>query len=335
MQMTSKYQKPAFLNIFLGGVGTEAARVLRELYEADGKPFPARLVQIDTDPIPSPHVDQSILLPLDGLKVDAITSDPERFGPIAVTIVQHYSKLLNPEDVHNGARTIRLLTQLAFLFFRDKVIQQLRNCLIGLATEGGFDAVIPVFISSSGGGTGSALQILLAQAFLARDFRSYLTEGFKLGFLETPIAFAVEPFALAMRHKRMHADKVLGNSYAFRYESSLLEEPRGFKYLFHVGFASDQGTVLDTPDEIAMVLGTSIYQLERNWLAIKSKFVDVFDVHILQSRYGGTDIPEKRLRSPTAIPVPQRPLSAPKNGQPKDDDPIFADTHIESHRKGE
>jgi len=117
-----------------------------------------------------------------------------------------------------------------------------------------------------------------------------LTEGLPPGTLRTPISFVVEPFAYTEKHQPVHADKILGNAFAFRVESDLIERQKGFKYVFHLGLANESGTVLDQPADIAKVLGTSVYQFQRHWPDIKPRTVDTVDSHAIDARYTGDDV---------------------------------------------
>lgn len=301
--MVSNDKQTAFLNILLGGTGREAGRHLHELAVADQRPFPTTIVQIDTEPRTESFVDRPILIPLDGGKIQTMKASPATFGEICSTIVENYGQFLNPEDIGNGARTIRLLTQLAFAYHYESILRGLRNSILDLYHQGGIGGIIPVLISSSGGGTGSALQILLPQALNDPWFASRLTEGLPSGVLQTPILFLVEPFAYALRNQTMHADKILANSYGFRMESVLLEAMRAYKYCFHLGLANDDGAVLDSPEEIAKVLGTSVYQFERHWPQIKGRVVDTADTHALTARYTGYDIPEHVIHRANGVPI--------------------------------
>lgn len=294
-------RRPAFMTISLGGSGERASSVYGDLYVADGSPFPMVCVHIDTDPVTQAVFDESILLPLDADKLSAIQDNPELFGPNVGRILKEYSEMLHPEDVCNGSRTTRALTQLAFEYYRGHVLRGLRNALFRLKSYGGFDYVVLTLISSSGGGAGSALQILLAQALSDPSFRNQLLEGFTLGLLSTPIAFVVEPFAFAERHDALHADKILANAYAFRLESAILEARRAYTYIFHLGLSNNHGAVLLEDEEIANVLGSSVYLFQRHWPEMKRRFVDTVDTHVLTARYGGFDIPEIR-RPPAAGP---------------------------------
>ncbi len=301
MAYQSKNLKVAFLNLYLGGTGLGAGKPIADLHAADGRPFPMAGVYIDTDPQPAPHVDHSILIPLDGQKSQTILASPKTFGPVVEIIVEHYRHLLNPEDIQNGARTIRLLTQLAFIYYRESILRGLNRAILDLKKRGEFDFIVPMLISSSGGGTGSALQILLPQALKDPWFASRLTEGLPAGILQTPVLFVVEPYAYALRNQEMHANKILANAYAFRMESVLLEKKHAFKYCYHLGLAGPGGAVLDSPDEVAMVLGASVYQFERSWSPIKGRKVDTVDTQVITSHYGGDDVPENFLAEQEAL----------------------------------
>ena len=270
-------------------------------------------MSIDTDPLVEDFFDRSILIALDGDKVGALKADPETFGPVAQAIVAHYDPFLNPEDVRNGARMIRALTQLCFVYHRENILRQLREAILDLRRGNDFEVIIPVLLSSSGGGTGGALQILLAQSLQDASFFSRLTEGLPPTWLLTPFAFVVEPFAYAMRHLTPYADKVLANAYAFRMESALLEGQSAFKDIYHLGLASAHGTVLDSPEEIAKVLGTSVYLFERHWAQIKARLVNTHPG--AEDRYAGRDVPEIVLRD-FARPSANGHSSPPSAGIP-------------------
>lgn len=289
----------AFLNISAGGTGFRAAAYIREFHQADNRPYPMRLGQIDTDPITADYIDLNIPIGLDEVKIDAIRSNPNKYGPHVPTILEQFDEFLHPEDICNGSRTVRALTQLAFLYHRSNVLKALRRLILDLKHEGGFNHIVPVIFGSSGGGAGSALLILLALAFLEPSVQSTLTEGFPPGTLHTPIAFVVEPFAYAEKHQTIHADKILANAFAFRIESAAIERRKAYKYICHLGLANQFGTVLDQPDEIARVLGTSIYQFERHWAdTIKPRYVDTVDVHVINGRYQGDDFFRKDKAGP-------------------------------------
>ncbi|MDC3378724.1 hypothetical protein OAX78_00395 [Planctomycetota bacterium] len=269
-----------FLAFSMGGIGTAGGERCNLLYEEEGRPFPLVQVQIDTDPRPSDAFDERCFIPLTEATLSAMKANPAHFGHTVEQIMGHYGALLDPEDAHNGSRTTRLLTQLAFAAHEKKVIKLMRTAVRELRRRGA-KRVIPIFLSSSGGGCGSALQALLAWKLHDRSVQRRVAEGFGESPLQRPVAFVVEPFAHAIRSADVDADKILGNSYAFRIESAILERMGAYKYVFHLGMANDSGTVLDTPEELARVLGTSVYTFMRDWSSIKARLVDTVD-----SRFG-------------------------------------------------
>lgn len=296
----------AFLNLALGGTGQAAGRHIAELANADGRLFPMISASIDTDPQTHAYFDRNIHIGLNGDQVRTILANPESFGPHVEAIVRHYPQFLNPEDISSGARTIRPLTQLAVGYHQERLLRELRAAVMDLLHIGGFEHIHLVLHSSSGGGTGSALQVLLPMLLKEPRFASRLTEGMPPGLIQTPILFVVEPFALALRNDAMHADKVLGNAYALRMETTIMEQRNAFKYCFHLGLANGRGSVLHTPEEAAKVLGTAVYQLERHWPTAKGRFVDTTDSHAITAKYTGRDIAEIRW---------QQVRGASRNGQ--------------------
>ncbi len=281
----------AFLNLPLGGVGLKAISVFQERYAADGKSFPQTTAHLDTDPNTADHLDQAIRLSLGPGQLDALRAYPERFGPAVKTILREFDALLDPEEVTHGARTIRAITQLAFEFFEPMITRALRKAIHTLVDGSRVQSIKPVFISSSGGGTGSALQILLAGKFADPHYRRHLTEGLPEGILGKAIAFVADPYALAQLHQPNHHAKIMGNSFAFRIESEHLERRHAYKWIFHVGLANRFGTVLSDPEQIAWVLGSCLYEMERNWSELMGRSTDPAG-GALTSRYLGRDVPE-------------------------------------------
>lgn len=282
--------RAAFLVIAAGGSGFLAAKYIRALFEADNRPFPLWLMQMDTDPTSAGYFDSSVPIGLNGVKIDALRCNPQKFGPTVARIIEHYKDFLHPEDVGHGSRTVRALTQLSFLYHKAAIRRALRQAIISLKHEGGFEYIIPVILGSSGGGTGSALLILLPLALLEPSFHGVLIEGLPPGTLRAPIGFVVEPFAYAEKHLTIHANKILSNAFAFRAECAAIERRKAYKYVFHLGLANEFGTVLDEPAEVARVLGTSVYQFQRHWADIKPRYVDTVDVQVIDGRYQGEDI---------------------------------------------
>ncbi len=299
MTLRSNERRPAFLCLFGGGTGLAASGYASQLRDIDRPSSPFCFVHVDTDPVTETHVDHSILIPLGEHNAEVLLTDPASFGPVAETIVSHYPELLNPEDIGDGSRTTRLLTQLAFVFHESQVSRQLREAIIDLLHAGDFDYILPVIAASTGGGAGSALVVLLAQALAPGTFRNRLLEGLPDGILRTPIAIVVEPYAYASRHPDAHAAKIYANACGARIETAMLERQRALKYVLHIGLANAAGVVLDSPQEIARVLGTITYQFCRSWLDIKRRLVDTVDIHAHRGHYRGNDIPENYLSGDT------------------------------------
>jgi hypothetical protein len=169
--------------------------------------------------------------------------------------------------------------------------------------------------SSTGGGAGSALVILLARLLASPAYRARITRGLSPNLLDTPLAVVTEPWALAWRNGERHADKILANAYAFRVESALLESRQAFQYVFHQGLANEGGAVLDSEEQVSKTLGTAVFNLCAHWSYLKARWVDSIDSAKVTDRYLGRDVPECRLpkaqHPPYAADVSQRfPFSA-------------------------
>ncbi|HLQ44116.1 MAG TPA: hypothetical protein VK137_05270 [Planctomycetaceae bacterium] len=189
-----------FLFVVFGGIGRDAAAEFHQRYVRDAGPFPMKLLQIDTDPATADFFDYSLCPRLNAEMLAAMQADPSKFGPEVPIILQRYRKFLNPEDLANGSRTIRSLTQLAWAFHRDSINTTLRMAIQDLFKTKPLTAVVPIFASSSGGGCGSAAQILAMREFMHPEFRHMLLEGMSSSMMMRPVSFVVEPYALAQRH---------------------------------------------------------------------------------------------------------------------------------------
>lgn len=314
IKKTTPHQDVGFLTLFAGGIGLSAGGIYRQRYEADGRPFPMVAVSIDTDPVTADYIDETIHFGLDGRKLDALKADPARFGVAAEAICAHLGDYLTAEDASNGSRTIRGLTQAAFSFHEKRIAIGLRKAIHRLVDSHRVKTIIPIIVGSSGGGTGSALQVLLPFKLRERAFREQVLQGCESSLLQPPICFVSDPYALAQVHDSAHGAKILANAFAFRIESAALEKVHGTKYVIHIGFANSKGTVLSQPSLIARVLGTSVYEWQRGWPEIKNRLVDTADVNALSDTgYVGRDLPENRLASQLAAPAPSATPST--NGQ--------------------
>lgn len=279
-----------FLNILLGGVAAAAGRTFRRLFKADGEPFHQSLFQIDThgdEPCPA---DGKYFMETSAQDMEAIMSNAGLFGTQAKEIITEMQHFLRPSDILNGARTTRCLTQLLFLSHRPHLCRALRDAIAKLRGKARFKHLRPFLISSSAGGTGSALQILLMLAFASPTFRRSLLLGDEEFLLLPPISLVVEPFYYARVVGDTQAHKLLANSHAFRIESEyLMQEGIGPDYVFHLGYSNDEGTVIASADQMGRTLGECVYQMERNWPEFKKHWVDSADSNAIFNRYRGED----------------------------------------------
>ena len=286
-------QRIGFLTIALGGVGRDAAEQHQLRYQADQCPFPNLTIHIDTDPLLSELVDETIHIGFQDDQIDALRADPQKFGRGIDKILKTLPQYLSHEDATNGSRTIRCLTQLQLAVNEAALIQGFRTAIHRLVNDHGVSAILPMLVSSSGGGTGSALQILLPLTFREPKFRARALQGLPSQLLHTPIAFVSDPYALAQRHQANHAAKILANAFAYRIESVSLEKVRAVKYAIHIGFSNRKGVILNDFKMIGRVLGSSLYEWQRSWLELKARLVDTVDSQTLSTRgYSGKDRPE-------------------------------------------
>jgi len=302
-----------FLNLALGGVAAGACRTIRRLLHGDGCPFSQGLVQVDTHAGDSCDADFQYFLETNAQDMEAILANAHLFGKEAVAILDEMKHLLRPSDILNGARTTRCLTQLLFIWHEDNLCRMLRDAISDLRRKSRFKQLRPVLISSSGGGTGSALQVLLMLAFSCSAFRPRLLLGEDDFLLLPPISFVVEPFHYARVVGDTQAHKVLANSYAFRVETEyLMQQGLGPDYVFHLGYSNDEGTVIASPDLMARTLGECVYEIERNWPEFKKHWVDNVDSNAPFARYRGEDTAHRLHR----WLFNQQPVTSPAGRSP-------------------
>jgi hypothetical protein len=280
----------AFWVICVGGVGTKAGSYLLARFRSDDEPFSLGMLHVDTDPATTLDTEDRILLQLTASDVRAMRANPDRFGPAVTSIVQQLGRLLSAGDILNGSRTTRALTQLAFHYLTDRLCRAMRRSLARLRQRYKISLVMPVVLSSSGGGTGSASQILLMHLLHQADFRHRLLGGIASDLLLPPTSFVVEPYAYANETSTLQRAKILSNAYAFRLESEWMLQQGAASYVGHIGYANSGGTVLADPDTMAKVLGLGVYELLRGWPALKARWVDGPDDVASVANYGGEDI---------------------------------------------
>lgn len=279
----------AFLNIFAGGVGAAAGRNFLRSHKADQHPFPQVSLCLDTDASTQLPDVESCWIPLSPERVSAMRANPLNFGPEVPIAIRELERLLSADDIENGSRTTRGMTQLSFILHRNHIARSFKKALHALRKQARIQRVMPVIVSSSGGGTGSASQILLMDLLSRTDFRQQLLNGVPDQSLLKPLSFVVEPFEFANRTSDMQAKKIIANAFAFRLESEVMLERGAVSYISHLGFANDQGTVLDDPELMARVLGTVVYEIERNWEHLKARWVDGPDDVASMANYSGRD----------------------------------------------
>lgn len=299
----------AFLEIALGGTGLSAMPEFQQRYQADAETFPIFCLQIDTDPKTSTCIDAQVDISLSGERLEALQADPERFGTVPRAILSEFARYLDPDDIRNGSRTIRPLTQLAYEFHRPKVLRELRRAIQQLCRNSRVRQVIPFLVSSTGGGAGSALQILLIRELNRSSTQRFLCEGLPPGILSTPLSFVADPYAMAIQHSGDQHSRIMANAYAFRVESEALERAGRIKHIFHIGMSNRFGVLLTQPNQIGWVLGTCLYEFQRNWSELKGRIVDPTAAK-LGSHYLGEDLPDTLFKRKNKT-TPNRPETQP------------------------
>ncbi len=183
-----------FINIFCGGTGRGGLDHFARFCDRDGSAFSVANLQIDTDDnaLNDSPADFKIRLTMTRDHVKMVSGNAEKFGPQVRQVLTKQKHLLR--NVSNGMRTTRSLTVIPYAIGRQEIITGFRNAITAL-THQGATTFIPVLISSTGGGTGSATSVLLFNDLSNPRFVSDITEGYTPGCIEDSIIFAVDPWA--------------------------------------------------------------------------------------------------------------------------------------------
>lgn len=265
----------AFLNIGCGGIGRLATEERRRREAALGIDIPEETLLLDTAPIKnSPETSVEFLLNRKIVKF--LSGNRRRFGKRAEAILRALEKnnLLDPDQIKNGARTIRAITQLSMLYHRTTFLRAIKRALKQIMRKYAPQTIVPVMYSSSGGGTGSAIQIIGPAMLFEIVSRQSILLGLDKSILERPISMVVEPFSYADSAAVDHGDAILANSYAYRIESEQLLQRSVIQTVFHIGYSNDEAIVLDDARVAARVLGESIVELQRSYTDFKDRWVD-------------------------------------------------------------
>ena len=284
--------RTGFLLIPCGGTGREACHTYVSAYRRDDSPFPMFSALVDTEEADPPFVDDVVPIGIEAERLQAIIADPAAYGPVTEAVAKHYRHYLRDgAAIVHGSGTLRFLTQMCAEVHLTELVRKIKSAVRRLKKMGA-RTIVPVLISSTGGGAGSALVVIFGKLFSDPCFVDSVTKGLNRHILQKPVAFVSEPFALADLHNETQANRIPGNAYAFRVETAYLEARHAFQMIFHQSLANDGGTVLDSPAEIYKGLGLAAYQFCRNIHYIKARFAGTVENAKLFGRYLGHDVPE-------------------------------------------
>jgi len=285
---------PSFLLIAAGGAGKTSVLSAMKQYQAAGNPFPIHTVALDTDTTDFQDFDSAINIAPTREAVSAMVGNPERYGPACRAIVEHHPDLLDPEALGHGARTSRLITQAAFELFDGRIMKSLQQAIHSLLRKGQSQYILPLVLTSLGGGTGSASIILLQNLFCDPTKKSRMTLGLQPDLVVRCTAFVIDAYAHALQqYNDVAPNWILANIYAARTELAELEKTgKGYQYVFHLGLGNDAGAVFSTIEQVCEANGLMAWEWMANYELFKSRAVDGLDFYKERCRYRGSDVPE-------------------------------------------
>ena len=285
---------PGFMVIAAGGAGKASALSAARQHQAAGAPFVMYTMGMDTDPDGLGVFDSAINIALSREAVSAMGSDPRRYGPACQAIVRHHPHLLESETLGRGARTHRLITQVAWELFETRILEGLRTAVHAILQRGPFVRIQPVLLASVGGGTGSAATVLLLNALMDPHRKSQLMLGLPPDLVARPSAFVVDAYPHALQQRNdMTRDWILSNIYATRTELAEYEKRgKGYQYMFHLGLGNDAGAVFPSIQEVCEANGLLAWEWMANYSYFKSRAVDSLHFAMTSCRFRGGNTPE-------------------------------------------
>ena len=292
---TTEVTLPKYLLFALGGAGKASASSAMRQHQAAGAPFPIHAIGLDTDPEGLEAFDTAINLALTHESVHAMASNPRRYGPACQALVQYHRHLVGSETLGRGARTHRILTQVAFELFESRIVEGLRSAVHALLRQGPFARIQPVVLASGGGGTGSTATILLLDYLLNPKRKNQVMLGLSPDLMDKPVVFLIDAYAHALQQPNDIApDWILSNVYAMRTELAKYEQDGvNYQYVFHLGLGNDAGAVFSTIEQVCEANGLSAWEWMANYVSFKSRAVDSLDFYAEMCRYQGDDVPER------------------------------------------
>ena len=282
--------RTGFALISGGGIGAKADNRYGELSAA--LPFDAPVVRMhmDTDLNQASSAERRVSVSMDAENVSELFANARRFGRPAAIAVEHL-KRINATELLDGSRTTPAFTQLALAYHTRLVLMSLRWCLRRLRDQGA-TRYVPIVVGSNGGGFGSAMTRVLPMLLATRKFRNRLMVGVPESRLLAPVVMTAYPIGYARNASVDRQEtKILANIYAWLREVDWLLGKGAIGRVMAIGYSNPAGVAIDTPTQMASVLGRSLYQFVRNYGYLMSRAVDT-DPALTES-YLGVDLPER------------------------------------------
>lgn len=294
-QLADLYDQRGANTVFMphvcGGLGVLSFNQLRDAWEAYGRPFPMCSISYDTDSSTKPNTDIHVQLKITPKQLRTINANAEKLHP-QLRIIVDCLKEANSFTAHGitkGSRSVRMITQLAILANLGDIVKAERQLFDLICTRYEVQEIIPVYISSTGGGCGGSAVCNLLSLYGDPAFGDdvFLTADEDL--IQPAICIFAEPFAYARTVKRNQRHRILSNSMAVRLETDeISSKSDSIQYCFHIGYSNRASVSLVNDRITAQVIGRSAFDYLLNYPAIKALFVNDadFQAHV---PYGGKD----------------------------------------------
>lgn len=219
-------------------------------------------------------------------------AEPQKLSPIAAQILEEHKSEFNSGSLGAGAGTRRYITQFMFELRGHLIFKALADAIVRLRAQGATSIQIHI-VGSNGGGTGSALAMLLPYALGDPCTRSYLMMGCEGLQLMPPILHLADVTCHIKRSGFPQNRNIRINSlFTSCYVGNMLREsaPNNEPYITYVtmtGTGNDT-KFLETIDDVEAELGASLAMQLLFHHDIRAREVDaLFHSHRLYSGDSG------------------------------------------------